>query len=159
MYLFVNVLISRGVASLQYGNAEATRLRGVWGSSPRKFLSFLGRFWGYVTKVCRTYGCLETIALRPCLRYEPSRAQRKVTVLWLRSDRAAVLSVVKTESELFVCTRVSTLHTHLKDCKAEWQSPQTLNTPPLLEKTRLFFFITLAYRTTFTHKPDTTNLG
>ena len=58
-------------------------------------------------------------------------------------DRTAVPSMVKTESELCVCTRVSTLHTqiHLKDCKTEWQNPQTLITPPLLEKTRNFFFI------------------
>ena len=45
-----------------------------------------------------------------------------------------------------ICTqRVSMhhTHTHLKDCKAEWQNPLTLNTLPLLEieKTWKFFFL------------------
>ena len=44
---------------------------------------------------------------------------------------------------LFIHMCVSTVHTlphtHLKDCKAEWQNRQTLNTPPLLEKPGIFF--------------------
>ena len=35
-------------------------------------------------------------------------------------------------------TCIHTPYTHLKDCKAEWPNPQTLNTPPL-EKLRSLF--------------------
>ena len=50
--------------------------------------------------------------------------------------------MLKTQSELCVCTRrVSMLHTHthLKDCKAEWTNPQTLNTPHYLREPGSFF--------------------
>ena len=63
-------------------------------------------------------------------------------------DRTVVPSVVKMESELCVCACVSTLHTHthtqshLKDCKVEWQNPQTCteHTPEYLRKPGSFFF-------------------
>ena len=50
-------------------------------------------------------------------------------------DRTAVLSIVKTESELCVCMCPRSTHTHMKECKAEWQNQQTLNISLFLEKT------------------------
>ena len=60
-------------------------------------------------------------------------------------DRTAVpISIVKTESERCVYTRVSTLHTHTFDCKAEWQKPtNTEYTPITWENLGIFFFITM----------------
>ena len=55
-----------------------------------------------------------------------------------------MLSVVKRKVS-FIYAHMSTLHTHththLKDYKAVWQNPQTLNTPPLLENLEVFYFI------------------
>ena len=59
-------------------NAEATR--GVWGMLPQnilEFLSFIGRFWGYI----RPYRRLELEHFDHAFCYEPARAQRKVTVV------------------------------------------------------------------------------
>ena len=42
---------------------------------------------------------------------------------------------------MHTCPRSTHTHTHLKDYKAVWQNPQTLNTPPLLENPEVFLFI------------------
>ena len=57
--------------------------------------------------------------------------------------RTAVPSVVKTEGELCVCTRMSTLHahTHLKDCKAEWQTHKHWMHPITWKNSEVFIFV------------------
>ena len=53
-------------------------------------------------------------------------------------DRTAVSSMVKTESELCVCTHVHAPHTHIRrTAKLSDKTPQTPNIPPLLE---FFYF-------------------
>ena len=82
-----------------------------------------------------------------------SQSQAKIYRRWVYNrtttpecseDRTAVPSVMKTEREPFVYLHnmcPHSTHTHLKDYKAAWQNPQTLNTctSPLLEKNQKFY--------------------
>ena len=78
----------------------------------------------------------------------------KTTTSECSEDRT---TVVKTESELYTCTRVHAPHTHMKECKAEWQKPQTLN----WENLEVFFFLIVqnpSIGQQFSQQPNTTHL-
>ena len=77
-----------------------------------------------------------------------SDEDRRYLVLWQNNHTRAVktkqLCRASWRRKWSLCmhtTCVHAPHTHLKDSKAEWPNPQTLNTPPLLKKTQKFVFV------------------